>query len=72
MKKLEEKNLPRTTLEKLIEEYLYTEKERTFFREKIFDDLTFEEIAEKHYLSVQRVKEIVYGSLDKILRAYEK
>ena len=71
MKKLKEKNIPRTTLENLIEEYLYTEKEKTFFREKVFDDLTFEEIAEKHFISVQRAKEIVYGSRDKIINAYE-
>lgn len=72
MKKLKDCNLPRTELDRLIDEHLYTERERLIVREKVFDALTYEQIAERHHLSTQRTTEIFYRARERLFAAIEK
>lgn len=51
----------------LISEYVRLERDQQILRDHWFGGLTFEALAEKHYLSVTRIKEIVYKCGDKVL-----
>ena len=51
----------------LIDEYVRQERDRQILKDHWFGGLTFEGLAEKHYLSVTRIKEIVYKCGDKVL-----
>ncbi len=56
-----------SNIEYCINEYVRLYEHRDILREKWFQGLTYEQIAEKHKLSVTRVKDIIYKQGDKIL-----
>ena len=59
-------------LEFCISEYVRKYAHREILREKWFEDMTLEEIAEKHKMSVTNVKRILYTVGDEIIvRAHE-
>ena len=51
----------------LIDEYVRLERDRMILKQKWFQGLTFEELAEKYDLSTNATKNIVYGIGDKVL-----
>ena len=51
--------LTRTQWEHLIDEYIFSERDRAIVKRKMLDDVTFERLAEEYELSVQRTKVIV-------------
>lgn len=50
-----------------IDEYVRLLEHREILKEKWFEGKTFEELSNKHHLSVAAVKRIVYDTGDKIL-----
>lgn len=50
----------------LIDELIHNAKHRAILKDRFVDGLTFEKIAEKHDLSVQGTKKIVYKTEDKL------
>lgn len=60
-------NMSRTEAEHLINEWIFSVRDRDILRRRIFDGLTFEELSEEFNLSVQRTKAIVYQNIDKLL-----
>lgn len=50
----------------LIDELIHNAKYRAILKDRFVDGLTFEKIAEKHDLSVQGTKKIVYKAEDKL------
>ena len=60
-------NMSRTEAEHLIDEWIFSIRDRDILRRRIFDGLTFEELSEEFNLSVQRTKAIVYQNIDKLL-----
>ena len=54
-------------IEYCIDEYVRLYEHRAILREKWFEGLTIQQIAEKHKLSDTRVKTILYGQGDDIL-----
>ena len=60
-------SIPR--LEKLIDEHIFSERDRRILKRRWFDGIAFEPLAEEFELSVRRVKDIVYSS-EKILIKY--
>jgi hypothetical protein len=53
---------PRQEWEMLIDQWIFSERDRAVLKDRLLNGLTFERLAEKHDLSVQRTKEIVYKS----------
>lgn len=51
----------------LIDEHIYSERNRKILKRRFVDGLTYEQLAEEFDLSVRHVKNIVYDSGDKIL-----
>ena len=60
-------NMSRTEAEHLINEWIFSIRDRDILRRRIFDGLTFEELSEEFNLSVQRTKAIVYQNIDRLL-----
>jgi hypothetical protein len=52
-------SLSRSQWEHLIDEYIFSERDRAIVKRKLLDDITFERLAEEYELSVQRTKAIV-------------
>lgn len=46
----------------LIDEWIFSERNRKIVKRKMIDGITFEKLAEEFDLSVQQVKSIVYKS----------
>ena len=46
----------------LIDEWIFSERNRKIVKRKMIDGITFERLAEEFNLSVQQVKSIVYKS----------
>lgn len=68
MKNLE---LSRTELENLIDEWIIgqnAERDRQILKRRLIDGLIYERLAEEFDLSVQRVKNIIYKSQDRLFR----
>jgi DNA-directed RNA polymerase specialized sigma subunit len=46
-------------LTEMIDQKVFSERDRKILKRKFVDGLTFEEVAEEYYLSTQRIKAIV-------------
>ena len=57
-----------TEWEQLINEHIFSERDRKMVKRKILDGITFESLAEEFDLSVQRTKAIVYDAAARLLR----
>ena len=64
--KIDEETL-NSNIEYCIDEYVRLIEHRQILREKWFEGLTLEQIAEKHNVSLTIVKRVIYDKGDKIL-----
>lgn len=62
------KHLSRSKLEKLIHEWILSERDREILKRRFIDGIKFDELSEEFELSVRQIKRIVYRSED-ILRS---
>lgn len=60
------KDIPRSELEKLIEEWILNERDRRILKRRLLDGIIYEKLAEEFDLSVRQVKNIVYKSEQKL------
>jgi DNA-directed RNA polymerase sigma subunit (sigma70/sigma32) len=54
--------LPRSAYEKLIDEWIFHERNREILKRRLLDGITFERLAEEFDMSVRQIKQIVYTS----------
>lgn len=59
-------DLSRDQLIHLIDQWIFNEKHREILKDRFLDGLTYEKLAEKHSLSCQQAKNIVYKSMDRL------
>ena len=52
----------------VIDEYVHKEKYRAILKDRFVNGLTFEQIAEKHDLSVRQAQNIVYKTQETLFR----
>ena len=52
----------------LIDEHIHHALHRQMLKDRLIDGMTYEQIAEKHDMSVRQIKNIIYKSTDKILK----
>lgn len=62
------KHLSRSRLEKLIHEWILSERDRKILKRRFIDGIKFDELSEEFELSERQIKRIVYRSED-ILRS---
>ena len=58
------KKITRPEMERLIDDWIFHERNRKIVKRKLLDGLTFEEVSVEFELSVRQVKNIVYKALD--------
>ncbi len=61
--------LPRSEWERLIDEWIFSERSRKILRRWLLDGITFEQLAEEFELSVRRTKDIVLDAYNTLLPA---
>ena len=59
-------DLSRTEWERLIDEWIFNERDRAILKRRLLDGKTFEQLAEEFDLSTQNVQRIVYKSQNKL------
>lgn len=60
------RDLSRTEIENLINEWVLNERDRKILRRRLIDGICYEPLAEEFDLSVRQVKNIVYKGEEKI------
>jgi hypothetical protein len=60
--------LSRSEWERLINEYIFSERDRAVLKRRLLDGIAFEALAEEFYLSVQQTKTIVYKGQNKLFQ----
>ena len=61
-------NKPRSEIERLIDEWVYNERNRCILKRRLLDGITYERLADEFGLSVRQVKSIVYKSQTHLFR----
>lgn len=60
--------LSRSQIEHLIDEWIFSERDRAILKRRMLDGIYYDALAEEFDLSVRQIKKIVYKSRDKIYR----
>lgn len=60
-------NLPRSEIERLIDEWIFREKDRAILKRRLLDGITYEAIAAEFDMSVTQIKTIVYKSEQRLI-----
>lgn len=53
-------NVPRSEWERLIDEWIFSERDRKLLKRRLLDGVCYEPLAEEFDLSVQQTKHIIY------------
>ena len=61
-------DIPRSKIEFLIDEWIFSERDRAILKRRLLDGICYEPLAEEFDLSVRQVKKIVYKCQEKIFR----
>ena len=61
-------DIPRSTREHLIDEWILSERNRKILKRKLVDKITYENLAEEVDMSVRQIQYIVDSGLEKINR----
>ena len=61
-------DLSRTEIENLIDEWIFSERDRKILKRRLLDGICYEPLAEEFDLSVKQIKNIVYKNEDKIFK----
>lgn len=59
-------DLSRTEISLLIDEWIFSERDRAILKRRMLDGICFEPLADEFGLSPQAVKTIVYKAMDKL------
>ena len=65
---MKRRNLPRSAYENIINEWIFSERDRRIISRRLFDAITYEALAEEFGLSVSQVKRIIYKTEAEIIR----
>ena len=68
MTKMEIYDLSRSEWENLIDEWIFSERDRAMFKRNLLDGICYEPLAEEFDLSVQQVKTVVYKATEKLIK----
>ena len=63
---IERYNLPRSEIEYLIGQWIFSERDRAILKRRLFDRVLYENLADEFGLSVNQTKSIVYKTMDRL------
>lgn len=69
---IEDFNLSRSEIEKVIDDWIFNERDRAILKRRLLDGICFEPLAEEFDLSVRRIKTIVYKGQERIFKVIER
>ena len=61
-----EHDLSRSEVEHLIDEWIFSERDRRILKRRLLDGIIFDQLSEEFEMSVRQVKNIVYRSENKL------
>lgn len=61
-------DIPRSEWERLIDEWIFSERDRAILKRRLLDGVCYEPLAEEFNLSVQQTKHIVYRMQNKLFK----
>lgn len=61
-------DLSRTEWENLINEWIFSERDRNIIKRRLLDGLTYKELQDEFNLSIDRLKRIIYKGQNKIFK----
>lgn len=61
-------DLSRSQIEHLIDEWIFSERDRKILKRRLLDGICFEPLAEEFDLSVRHIKTIVYKNEEKLFK----
>ena len=62
------KDLPRSEWVRLIDEWIFNERDRAMLKRRLLDGVCFEPLAEEFELSVRQAKSIIYKAQEKLFK----
>lgn len=65
-------NIPRSEWELLIDEWIFSERDRAITKRRLLDGICFEPLAEEFDMSVRQVKNIVYKAQNRLFSKVNK
>ena len=65
-KTVEQLGYPRSKLEHLIDEWIFSERDRAILKRRLLDGVLYEPLAAEFDMSVRQIKKIVYQAEDKL------
>ena len=68
MKKMERYDLSRAEWENLIDQWIFSERDRAILKRRLLDGITYERLAEEFDMSTQNVCSIIYKCQDKVFK----
>ena len=68
MNRVYEFSYSRTEWERIIDEYIFSERDRAILKRRLLDGIHFEPLAEEFDLSVPQIKTIVYKTQDRLFK----
>jgi DNA-directed RNA polymerase specialized sigma24 family protein len=66
------KDLPRSEWNKLIDEWIFNERNRAILKRRLLDGICYEPLAEEFDMSVRQIKNIVYKSEKRLFSKIEE
>lgn len=67
-KKMRDHDLSRSEVEHLIDEWIFSERDRKILKRRLLDGIIFDQLSEEFEMSVRQIKKIVYKGQEKIFR----
>lgn len=61
-------DLPRSEVERLIDEWIFSERDRAILKRRLLDGICYEPLAEEFDLSVRQIRNIVYKGEERIFK----
>lgn len=68
MAKIDVYELSRSQWENIIDEWIFSERDRKMLKRRLLDGILFEQLAEEFDLSVQQTKSVIYKATDKLMK----
>lgn len=61
-------DLSRTQLEALIDEWIFSERDRAILKRRMLDGICFDQLSDEFNLSVRQTKNIVYKAKERLFK----
>lgn len=66
--KAEETGLSRTQISRLIDDWIFSERDRQILKRRLLDGICFEPLADEFDMSVRQIKRIVYKAEERLFK----